>query len=308
MVSIEVPVPAPPADASFDSAKARLTRRGIPASVVSDGRLRRLLGCEMLVVLAVFPLPATLAAVVSLSTHISLGFQVIPRPMLVPNNTTLSVVLGIALELSQMVGAGVVLYLLARSGEGPSAIGLGGGRLRLDLALVMIVWLFVQLIPQGVGTGIIGAWKLPVYQDPQPRALPLLAVGVAGAIAAGVVEEVVVLGYLVRRLEQRGSSTRTIVVIAVAVRISYHLYYGLGVLPILLWATASVLMYLKIRRLLPFIICHIAWDIAVAFGSLSHGVSATFTGSLLVISVALFIRWRNWHPQPVRGTPLYTKQ
>jgi hypothetical protein len=76
-------------------------------------------------------------------------------------------------------------------------------------------------------------------------------------------EEIVVLGYLVRRLEQRGHGLVAIVAIAVAVRVSYHLYYGWNAIPILLWALASVLVYLRVRRLLPFIICHIAWDVAI---------------------------------------------
>lgn len=304
MATIEAPPPSSPSapslppDASFDSAKARLTRHGIPAPVIADKTLRRLLGWELLIVLAIFPLPATLAALVSLASHISMRLQVISEPMLVPNNTSLSVLLGIAVQLSQVAAAAMVMYLLVRSGEGPGAIGLGGRRLRLDLALVMIVWLFVDLIPQSVGTGILGALNLPVYQDVGPSQLPLLAVGIAAAIAAGVVEEIVVLGYLVRRLEQRGLSTGAIVAIAVAVRVSYHLYYGLGVIPIVLWATASVLLYLKVRRLLPFILCHVAWDTGVFMREFSHGASTSFMALFLLVSVVLFVRWRNWHPKP----------
>jgi membrane protease YdiL (CAAX protease family) len=53
-------------------------------------------------------------------------------------------------------------------------------------------------------------------------------------VAAGILEEVVVLGYLVRRLEQRGMNPTAIVVIAVLIRVSYHLYYGWGAVPIAL--------------------------------------------------------------------------
>ena len=48
------------------------------------------------------------------------------------------------------------------------------------------------------------------------------------AVTAGVVEEIVVLGFLVRRLEQGGHSPAVVVTVAVVVRISYHLYYGWG--------------------------------------------------------------------------------
>jgi len=303
MTTVGATVPAPPADSRFDTAKARLTRRGIPAPSVTDARLRRILGWETLLVLAVFPLPATLAALVDLATHISSGLRVIPEPMLVPNETALSVALGVALEVSEAVGAAVVLYLLARSGEGCAAIGLGGRRVRMDLALVMVVWLCAQVIPQAVGAGLVKTWGLPTFQTLSPGTLPLVVVGIVGAVVAGVVEEIVVLGYLVRRLEQRGWSTGAIVVIAVAVRVSYHLYYGAGVLPIIFWATATVVLYLKIRRLLPFIICHIAWDVGVTTGSHSHGAAASFLGLFLLTSIVLFVRWRKWHPEPASRSP-----
>lgn len=297
MTHTSAPVPAPPAAATFDSAKARLTRRGIAAPVVTDRRLRLILGWETLVVLAVFPLPAVIAALIDLARHVSSGELVIPQPLLVPNETALSVALGIALACSGAAGAGVVLYLLFRSGEGPGAIGLGGGRLRMDLALVMIVWLCAQLVPQGIGVGLVRAWSVPTFQDPSPRDLPLMAVGIAMAVTAGVVEEIVVLGYLVRRLEQRGWAMPVIVVVAVAVRVSYHLYYGPGVLPIVLWATASAMLYLKLRRLLPFIICHIVWDVVVTIGSYSHGLSGRLMLMFFLASVIPFLQWRKWSPQ-----------
>jgi membrane protease YdiL (CAAX protease family) len=192
-----------------------------------------------------------------------------------------------------------VLYLLARSGEGPAAIGLGGQRLRMDLALVMIVWLFVQLIPQSIGGGLVYGLGLPVYRTASTGSLAFIAVDLVASVVAGVVEEIVVLGYLVRRLEQRGVTTRAIVMIAVAVRVSYHLYYGGGALQIAVWATASVLLYLKIRRLLPFIICHIMWDVGVSLGMHSPATQVTLFALFLVLSIVLYVRWRNWHPDPV---------
>ena len=241
---------------------------------------------------------------VDLATHISSGIRVIPEPMLVPNQTTLSVVLGVALELSEMAGAALVFYLLTQSGEGVGAIGLGGRRVRMDLALVMVVWLAAQVIPQGVGAELVRTWGLTTFQRSSPQPLSFVIVGIVAALVAGMVEEIVVLGYVVRRLEQRGWSVRTIVVVAVIIRVSYHLYYGAGVVPIVLWATASVLLYLKIRRLLPFIICHIAWDVGVSVRPHSPGVAAGLLGLYFVASIVLFVRWRNWHPESTsRASP-----
>lgn len=307
MTNVEAPVPPPPADTRFDTAKARLTRRGIRSPAITDTRLRRILGWETLIVLAVFPLPYVLTALVDLATHISSGMRVIFEPMLVPNEPGLSVLFGVMLQLSAGAGAAVVVYLLARSGEGVGAIGLGGRRLRMDIALVMVVWLCAQVIPQAIGAGLVRSWGLATFETASPGNLPLIIVGVAAAVCAGIVEEIVVLGYLVRRLEQRGWSTPVVVIVAVAVRVSYHLYYGAGVLPIILWATASVLLYLKIRRLLPFIICHVVWDVGVTVGQHSHSAAASFLGLFFLTSIVLFVRWRKWHPEPASTCPTHVE-
>jgi membrane protease YdiL (CAAX protease family) len=159
-------------------------------------------------------------------------------------------------------------------------------------------WLFVQVIPQGVGTGILRTWNLPTFHPTSVGPPQYLVAGLVTSVVAGVLEEIVVLGYLVRRLEQRGWSVTWIVAVAVAVRVSYHLYYGPGVIPIVLWATASVLFYMRVRRLLPFIICHVAWDTMVTIGPYSHGAALSFDGIFLAASIVMFLRWRRWHPAP----------
>ena len=103
------------------------------------------------------------------------------------------------------------------------------------------------------------------------------------SLQAAVVEKIVVLGYLVRRLEQRGWSATTVVVIAVLVRVSYHLYYGPGVLPIVLWALATVLVYRWLRRLLPFIVCHFVWDAGIAIGDWSHAAAVAFDRAVAAV-------------------------
>jgi hypothetical protein len=47
------------------------------------------------------------------------------------------------------------------------------------------------------------------------------------------------------------------------VRVSYHIYYGPGVIWVAVWALASVLLYRAIRRLLPFMIVHACWDLGI---------------------------------------------
>ena len=242
--------------------------------------------------MSIFPLGATIAAITYLLMHITIGVEFSDGGMVIPGEPGLSLALSIAVVLSGFAAAGLVFFLLIRNGEGLSSIGLSSDRWREDLSLLLPVWILVQVIPQGVGSAIVSGAHIPRYHVSGP-ALPIafVAVGLLMSLQAAVVEEVVVLGYLVRRLEQRGWTVTTVVVVAVLVRVSYHLYYGPGVLPIVLWATATVFAYRKIRRLLPFIICHFVWDASITINGYSHTAAATFDGLFFVSALVFFLMW-----------------
>jgi membrane protease YdiL (CAAX protease family) len=244
------------------------------------------------VVLSIFPLASTLAAIAYLVMHITTGFAY-SSDELITGEPGLSLAIAAGITLSEFAAAGLVVFLLVRNGEGIGSIGLGGHRFKKDLALVLPVWIFVQVIPQEVGSAISTGLHLPRWTVGGPE-LPaaFLAIALLTSLQAAVVEEVVVLGYLVRRLEQRGWSATMVVVIAVLVRVSYHLYYGPGILPIVLWALASVLMYRRLRRLLPFIICHFVWDASIAIHSFVSTSAATiFVGAFFVAALVCTIMW-----------------
>jgi hypothetical protein len=61
--------------------------------------------------------------------------------------------------------------------------------------------------------------------------------------------------------------------------------------PIALWALATVLVYLRIRRLLPIILCHIAWDVAgplrLFYGTAYHVLFV----AAIVASAGLALWW-----------------
>ncbi len=255
---------------------------GTRAGTVTDPRFRRLYGWETWVVMAIFPLGSTLAAIGYLLMHVMTGSASSVGTFIIAGEPGLSLGLSLAIVASEFSAALLVIYLLVRNGEGVGAIGLGGHRLRQDLALLLPVYVGVQYLPQLIGTSIVSGLHVPVFSVSSP-ALPVafLAVGLLSSLMAGVVEEIVVLGYLVRRLEQRGWTSAAVVLVAVLVRVSYHLYYGPGVLPIVLWATVTVLAYRRIRRLLPFIVCHFVWDATIEIHHYSPGGAGAFIGTFL---------------------------
>ena len=277
------------------------------AAVVRDRKMRRLLRWELLLVLAVFPLPSVLAALISAADYLVDGTASQHASDVVPHSAVLTAVLGVALELSTLAAAALVLYLLARSQEGASSIGLDRTRPKVDAGYTMIVFLVGFVASFFVGGLIEGAAGLKAFPVHDSRSLAMLPVLLAGALVAGPVEEIVVLGYLVRRLEQLGVRPGWVVVIGTAVRVSYHLYYGPGVIAITIWAAVSILIYQRIRRLAPFIVVHSLWDVSIFLGAaLSWWVVGVEALVLVPLSVVAYLLWhprRPAWPQPAGWGP-----
>jgi membrane protease YdiL (CAAX protease family) len=261
--------------------------------------MRRMYGWETWVVLAIFPLPSTVLALAYLAMHLTVGFEPVDSGFLIFREPVLSFCISIAILLPGFAAAALVFFLLYRNGEGLSSIGLGGNRLRKDLSYLLPVALFVFVIPQFAGSAVVHFTHLPVYA-PGAIDLPVafVVLGLLQSLLAGVVEEVVVLGYLIRRLEQRGWSSALVLVVAVLVRVSYHLYYGPGVLPIVLWAVVSVLAYRKIRRLLPFIICHFVWDASITIAHYSRPAFFAVDATFFALAITFTALWRKVEPNP----------
>jgi membrane protease YdiL (CAAX protease family) len=268
-----------------------------PARPVPESDRHRLV-IELLVVLAIFPLPYVLSALQDLTGSL-LGEGPGQRiPTIFPGHVAAGFPFVVLLVLLPLAAAAIVLYLLSLPGGdgGPKAIGLDRKHVRADLALLLPVFLLCDLIPIAGGGILLSALgvhgvnpslgHLPGYYD--------LAY-VAMAVVAGIVEEIVVLGYLVRRLEQLGLRPFWVVVIAVVVRGSYHLYYGWDVLPILAWATVTVLLYRRYRRLAPFIIVHVLWDAGLFLGDRFLAGEAVI---LTVATIVFSVMW--WHYLPPR--------
>lgn len=262
---------------------------------------------ELVIVLALFPLPSTVAAVQILVGSLLGEASVSRLPSVFPGHTGAAFPFLLVEVLLPLAAAFLVLYLLRYSGfdEGTRSIGLSRDLWRSDAALVMPVFLLAFAIPEigisnllraaGVKAISPGLGRYPTYY-----VIILVALGLVSAFA----EEVVVLGYLVRRLEQLGCRPVTVVAIAAAVRCSYHLYYGWGALTILGWAVVSVVLYRRWRRLAPFIIVHALWDTGLTLAqSFGVRVLAIEAGILIVPTLVLTLVWKDLIPHPLTRAP-----
>jgi membrane protease YdiL (CAAX protease family) len=91
---------------------------------------------------------------------------------------------------------------------------------------------------------------------------------VLNAIEAGVVEEVIVLGYLVTRLQQLSWPAVAAVAASALLRGSYHLYQGWGgfVGNVAMGALFGFLFLRWGRRTWPFVIAHVLLDLGAGVG------------------------------------------
>ncbi len=133
----------------------------------------------------------------------------------------------------------------------------------------------------------------------------LALTGLVLSVCAGLLEEIVVVGFAYRMLERLGLSDRAILIILVVARMSFHLYYGLTAIVLLPWAIVSVIYYRRYRRLWPLIVGHAAWDVYAIGSSASEvaelaGLAVIALITIVAVAVAI-VRWRR-----VRTTPLLT--
>ncbi|MET4780931.1 CPBP family intramembrane glutamic endopeptidase [Glaciihabitans sp. UYNi722] len=134
--------------------------------------------------------------------------------------------------------------------------------LGLALALVIgIPGIGVYLGSKAIG---IGVTVVPSAIDTYWWTIPVL---VLSALRAGLQEEVIVIGYLFARLRDLGWKTWPIIVVAAALRGSYHLYQGFGAF-VGNFAMGMLFgwLYSRYGRVLPLVIAHFVIDTAIFVG------------------------------------------
>ncbi len=87
---------------------------------------------------------------------------------------------------------------------------------------------------------------------------------IPAAINAGIVEELIVVALFVTAAEQIATRPIFIYVIGIGLRLSYHIYYGPGVIAFALWAATAIWLFRRCRRITPLIITHIIYDCLVS--------------------------------------------
>lgn len=241
--------------------------------MTDDAPDRRLLRREIAVVLALSLGQSAVYAVVSIVAKLTagrpLGQQTAtlnpsqsPRPYL---DLTYQL-LGIAFALVPVL---LALYLLARDrldpvrrlGLDPRAPGPDAGwGVALAAAIgvpgLLLVYAAAQL---GLNARIVPAALQPVWW-----AVPVLVVA---AVQNAVLEEVIVVGYLVTRLRQLAVRPVAVVAASAVLRGSYHLYQGFGAfVGNAVMGVVFALFFLRRGRVMPLVVAHTLLDVVAFVG------------------------------------------
>ncbi|MGZ8626226.1 MAG: CPBP family intramembrane glutamic endopeptidase [Actinomycetota bacterium] len=165
----------------------------------------------------------------------------------------------------------LVAYLVRRNGEGLAGIGLASDRVRRDALRGLLLFAVV-------GAGGIGVYLASVELGVNRFVVPVPPLGhwwtvpvlLLNAAETALLEEVVVVAYLVTRLRQLGLTEIAAIGASALLRGTYHLYQGWG--GFLGNVTMGLLfgfVFARTRRAWPIVIAHFLLDVGAGVGYLA---------------------------------------
>lgn len=84
---------------------------------------------------------------------------------------------------------------------------------------------------------------------------------------AGPAEELIMTALVVVLMRKLNIGWTPIILVAIALRIPFHLYYGWAALALSLWVIATILLYRRTNRILPIILAHSAKNLIAGLGA-----------------------------------------
>jgi membrane protease YdiL (CAAX protease family) len=215
--------------------------------------------------------PWVVSAVLILAVHLDTNARLSQLPTIVPHQPALNVVLGLLSYTPTAAVVPLALFLLARTGQSPSGLGLtrvdapdlGAGVGLAAGAFGCQFVLAIALVPlehtKLANTATV--LHVPVYY---------VVFAVSQSFITAVSEEVIVNGYLLTRLDQLGWSPARAFWLSLALRTSYHVYYGVAVIFTLPFGWLVTRSFQKHRKLSRPILAHFLYDMTVFFLAILH--------------------------------------
>ncbi|MFF1795239.1 CPBP family intramembrane glutamic endopeptidase [Kitasatospora sp. NPDC058263] len=260
-----------PADGRSDAGPLEHPVTTAPTQPETARPTRRLLGVELLIVLGLSLGASGVGALISftgsLTETLQLGQQVATlNSSRAPGRPWLDLAWQVYYIARGLMPVVLVGYLLVREGTSLRVLGFDLGQKPRDLGRGAAVAAAIG------GTGLVlylgsqaAGYNLTVAPSGLPDVWWRIPVLVASAWQNAILEEVVVLGYLLRRLGQLGWSWPAALVAGSVLRGSYHLYQGVGgLVGNMVMGAVFCLLYRRWGRVMPLVAAHALID-TVAF-------------------------------------------
>ncbi|WP_320785094.1 type II CAAX endopeptidase family protein [Streptomyces sp. CRN 30] len=167
-----------------------------------------------------------------------------------------------------LVPVALVAHLLLREGSSLRALGFDRTRPGPDL-------LRGAVIAAGIGSAGIAfylaarglGFNLTVVPEALPEVWWKYPVLILSALQNSILEEVIVVGYLLRRLDQLGWTPRASLAASSVLRGSYHLYQGIGgFVGNMVMGVVFAWLYRRWGRVGPLVVAHSLLDIGAFVG------------------------------------------
>ena len=168
-----------------------------------------------------------------------------------------------------LVPVALALFLLSANGRGVLArIGLDRARPARDLSAGVVLAAVIGL--PGLGLYLLGR-RLGITADVVASGLDAawwtVPVLVLAAVQAGLLEEVVVVAYLLDRLPRLGWSIPVVIGASAVLRGSYHTYQGYGpFIGNVVMGVVFALYYHRTKRVMPLVVAHTLLDVVAFVG------------------------------------------
>ncbi|MCW5253731.1 MULTISPECIES: CPBP family intramembrane glutamic endopeptidase [unclassified Streptomyces] len=167
-----------------------------------------------------------------------------------------------------LVPVALVAHFLLRERQSLRTLGFDRTRPRTDLgrgalvaAAIGSTGIAFYLAARGLG------FNLTVVPEALPSVWWKYPVLILSAVQNSVLEEVIVVGYLLRRLDQLGWSPRASMAGSAVLRGSYHLYQGIGgFIGNVVMGVVFVYLYRRWGRVGPLVVAHSLLDIGAFVG------------------------------------------
>jgi membrane protease YdiL (CAAX protease family) len=253
--------PAEPRAAEPRAAEPRAAEPRVPTPIVPAELTRDSLVRETRLVMIAALFPWIVSAVIVLAVHLDINNSLTQLPTFTPHQAALNVVLGVLSYMPTAAVVPLVLFLLARTGQPPSSLGLtrlrwadfgsGVGLAAAAFGCELLIAIALAPLEHSRLLNTAKVLHVPAYY---------VIFAVSQSLITAVAEEVCVNGYLLTRLDQLGWSPTRAFWLSLALRTSYHVYYGIGIVFTLPFGYFVTRSFQKHRKLNRPILAHFLFD------------------------------------------------